>query len=309
MVIDVQDYKKTFYVGLRRKPARGARGITFGVEEGEIFGFLGPNGAGKTTTIKALLGLITPDSGKLSVLGFPSTSMGWRANVGYLPEHPTFYEFLTGHELVTWFGQLSGLSRHEAERESKRQLERVGLADAMQRRLRGYSKGMMQRAGLAQTLVGAPKLLILDEPMTGLDPIGRKEVRELILELRDEGRTVFYSTHILPDVEMTCDRVAIIADGLVQRTSALDDILSETTPGVSVSLRNVDEGLQAKLRADHPDAVWRAGQVQIEMDDIEAARLVATAAIEAGATLDKFVPHRDDLETIFVKSLGGKEAA
>lgn len=308
MVIDVRDFKKTFHVGLWRKPSRGALGISFSVSEGEIFGFLGPNGAGKTTTIKALLGLISPDEGTLSVLGHPSSSMGWRSLVGYLPEHPTFYEYLTGLELVTWFGQLSGLTRHAAEKEAKIHLARVGLGGALQRRLRGYSKGMLQRTGLAQALVGSPKLLILDEPMTGLDPIGRKEVRELILELRAEGRTVFFSTHILPDVEMTCDRVAIIAEGVVKQTGKLGEILSETTRGVSVSLMKLGDDLAARVRQVHPSAVWRGSDVQIEFDDIELARVFTGEMISGGAVLEKFQPHRDDLEAIFLKSLGGAES-
>src|SRR5262249_31921412 len=161
-----------------------AKNISFSVEPKEIFGFLGPNGAGKTTTIKALLDLIRPDSGKLTLLGHPVDSMAWRTKVGYMPEHPTFYEYLSAFEMVVWFGRLTGMTRHEAEKEAQRHLERVGLAHAMHRRLRQYSKGMLQRAGLAQALIGSPQLLILDEPMTGLDPIGRKDIRELIQELR-----------------------------------------------------------------------------------------------------------------------------
>ena len=304
MIIEVENFKKTFYVGFRRKPSHAVRGLSFSVEPGEIFGFLGPNGAGKTTTIKALLGLITPDEGKLSLAGFPSESMGWRAQVGYLPEHPTFYDFLTGRELVTWFGQLSGLGRHEAEKQAVKHLTRVGMGHALDRRLRGYSKGMFQRAGLAQALVGKPKLLILDEPMTGLDPIGRKEIRELIMELRDEGSTVFYSTHILPDVEMTCDRVAIVNQGQVYKTGRLDDILSETTRGVSVLVSGVEESFAKKSLAEHKGSTLLQGRLQVELPDEVAARAFIASATAAGGIVHKFEPHRDDLETIFVNSLG-----
>lgn len=304
-MIEVAGFKKTFYVGFRRKPSVATRDVTFSVDQGEIFGFLGPNGSGKTTTIKALLGLIRPDDGTLRLLGHASSSMGWRSQVGYLPEHPTFYEFLTGFELVTWFGQLSGLARAEAEKEAKLHLGRVGLGAAMNRRIRGYSKGMFQRAGLAQALIGSPKLLILDEPMTGLDPIGRKEIRELILELRDEGRTIFYSTHILPDVEMTCDRVAIVDKGQIKRTGKLSEILSETTRGVSVVISGVNNEYRDEILAAHSTATASASAVQVEFEDVDHARTFVADAQTHGGTLEKFEPHRDDLESIFVKSLGG----
>ena len=304
MMIEVEGFKKTFFVGLRRRPTVGARGISFSVAAKEIYGFLGPNGAGKTTTIKAMLGLIRPDEGRLRLLGHDASSMGWRAQVGYLPEHPTFYDFLSAHELVAWFGTLSGLARHEAEAQAKRHLERVGLGPAMHRRLRGYSKGMLQRAGLAQALVGNPKLLILDEPMTGLDPIGRKEIRELILELRAEGATVFYSTHILPDVEMTCDRVAIISKGAVRQTGSLKEILGASTSGVSVVVSKLSAELTAKVVERYPGSTEREGRVQVEFEDMDAARGFVTEVLAAGGVLERFEPHRGDLESIFLRALG-----
>ncbi|MCC7380260.1 MAG: ABC transporter ATP-binding protein [Deltaproteobacteria bacterium] len=306
--IDVRGFKKTFYVGVRRRASEAVQEISFRVEPGEIFGFLGPNGAGKTTTIKALLGLIRPDAGELELLGHPVRSLAWRAEVGYLPEHPNFYEYLTGLELVTWFGRLAGLSHREAERSAKRQLERVGLGAAMTRRLRGYSKGMLQRAGLAQALVGAPKLLILDEPMTGLDPIGRRDIRELILELRREGCTIFYSTHILPDVEMTCDRVAIIHQGRVQRTGLLEEILRETTRAVSVRLGGLSPAQVERLKATHTGATVAQDALQIDLPDSELARQLVAEELANGAKLLGFEPHRDDLETIFLRALGGARA-
>ncbi|MBI4817637.1 MAG: ABC transporter ATP-binding protein [Deltaproteobacteria bacterium] len=302
-VIEVKGFEKTFYVGLRRKKFEATRGITFDVHQGEVFGFLGPNGAGKTTTIKALLGLIRPDHGELSVLGVPTTSLEWRAKVGYLPEHPNFYEYLSGLELVSWFARLSGHSAHEADQEAKRQLEHVGLAYAMNRRLRSYSKGMLQRAGLAQAMVGAPSLLILDEPMTGLDPIGRKDVRELILELRSEGRTVFYSTHILPDVELTCDRVAMVSKGVVVRCGRLEDIVRETSRGFEVVLENVGEVLFTEIATQHPKTKRAGLSVEIQLETEGAARALVSLATSKGAALSRFVAHKDDLESIFVRSL------
>lgn len=307
-MLRVHALQKTFHVGLRRKPQRAVREISFEVSSGEIFGFLGPNGSGKTTTIKALLGLIRPDAGEVSILGHPPSSMAWRAQVGYMPEHPNFYEYLTGHEMVSWFGRLSGFARHEAERHARQLLERVGLGAAMHRRLRSYSKGMLQRAGLAAAMVASPRLLILDEPMTGLDPIGRREIRELILELRDEGKTIFYSTHILPDVELTCDRVSIIHQGVTKRTGRLQEILTATNKGVAVVLRALSAELMANLRARHPGAKESEGDLEVSFPELAEAQAFAAEMLGRGARLVRFEQHREDLESIFMKSLGAEEA-
>ncbi len=305
-MIHVADFKKTFYIGLRRKPFIAAEAISFEVEGGEIFGFLGPNGAGKTTTIKALLGLIRPDGGTLRIFGEPVTSLNWRQHVGYMPEHPNFYEYLTGLEMVTWFGRLAGLSRAEGETRGKRLLERVGLGGAMTRRLRSYSKGMLQRAGLAQALIGDPKLLILDEPMTGLDPVGRRDMRELILGLRSEGKTVFYSTHILPDVELTCDRVAIIHRGRTRKVGRLEDILSETNRAVTFTVAKLSDNARETFQAQFPEVKWRDGALSGEFVDTDRAQLALKAAIAAGGEILRYQPHRPDLETVFMQSLDGR---
>ena len=302
-MITVASYKKTFYVGFFRKKVEAVKNISFEVAEKEIFGFLGPNGSGKTTTIKALLGLVRPDSGTLRLLGHEIDSMEWRSQVGYMPEHPTFYEYLSAFEMVTWFGRLAGLSRHDSEREATRHLERVGLGHALHRRLRGYSKGMLQRAGLAQALIGSPKLLILDEPMTGLDPMGRKEIRELILELKSEGRTVFYSTHILPDVEMTCDRVCIVHKGETKRTGRINDILTETTRGITVAFVGVTAERAAQVMASNPSARFDRGTLELLFAHPLVARQFVQDMNAGGAMLERFEPHRENLETIFVRAL------
>ncbi len=308
-VVEVSDFRKTFYVGLRRRPFVAADGISFRVERGEIFGFLGPNGSGKTTTIKAVLGLIRPDSGELKLLGEPARSKGWRKRVGYLPEHPSFYEFLTGFELVVWFSRLAGASRHEAEQQARRALDRVSLSYAAERRLRSYSKGMLQRAGLAQAIVASPELLILDEPMTGLDPIGRRDVRELLLELRDEGRTILYSTHILPDVEMTCDRVAIIDHGKVQRVAALDEILHGSDGRVTVRLGVGSPEQIQELKTEFPKAQSGPGWLELEFGDGDEARRSLPRLQSSGAILLAFETHREALEDLFIRTLGGSSGA
>lgn len=306
LALEAKGLQKTFFLGLRRTPFQAAVDINLEVEHGEIFGFLGPNGAGKTTTIKTLLGLIRPSGGTVRILGQRPEDKGWRRSVGYMPEHPTFYDFLSGFEMVVWFGRLAGMTRHEAEQEARRLLGRVGLAHAQDRRLRSYSKGMLQRAGLAQSLIASPKLLILDEPMTGLDPIGRREIRDLILELRREGRTIFYSTHILPDVEMTCDRVAIVHRGKTVRSGRLSDILTATTQGVAVTVDPRTPELAAALAQEHPTAVARDGAIEVTFADADGARAFLIKAEGRGAHLLRFEPHRDDLEAIFLRSLGSR---
>ena len=301
-MIRVEHFRKTFRIGFRRKRSVAARDISFEVAAGEVFGFLGPNGAGKTTTIKALLNLIRADAGTLTLLGHDVRSMAWRGGVGYMPEHPNFYDYLTGFEMVVWFGRLAGLSRHEAETAARRNLDRVGLSHARDRRLRGYSKGMLQRAGLAQALMGSPKLLILDEPMTGLDPIGRRDMRDLILTLRDEGRTIFYSTHILPDVEMTCDRVSIIHQGVTQQTGRLRDFLAQTEK-VSVVVRPTTDAASG-LAERFPLLSMPDGSLSGDFEDADNARAFVVEASKLGAELVRFEPRRETLEAIFLRALG-----
>ena len=299
--VHIDGFKKTFKGSIGKKPQAAVRNITFSVAEGEIFGFLGPNGAGKTTTIKALLGLIQPDSGRLELCGFPSSSMGWRSQVGYLPEHPTFDDHFTGLELVTWFGQLGKMPKAAAQASAEKLLHDVGLGHALNRRIRSYSKGMLQRAGIAQALIGEPKLLILDEPMTGLDPIGRADVRKLLLKLKSEGKTIFYSTHILPDVEMTCDRVAIVDAGEIRRVGRLDEILNSTTRGFAVEVSGAPlervEGWASKGRLEVRE------NIRVEFDQADDAQSFVRQAVEGGARLERYEPHRDDLESIFLRSL------
>lgn len=305
-VIEVKDASKTFRTSLFKPPFRALRKVTFEVTPGEICGFLGPNGAGKTTTIKALLGMINIDAGELRLLGHAPSSPAWRPRVGYMPEHPNFYDFLSGLELVVWFGELLGLHRREAESRAHVALDRVGLGTAKSKRLRAYSKGMLQRAGLAQAIVGKPELLILDEPMTGLDPIGRKDMRELILELAAEGTTIFYSTHILPDIEQTCDRVTIIHRGETIRTATVRDLLAESVRKVSIELEGLDEDAVRSL-ADGRAAVHNEGRWTIEAGSEDEAQRLLAALSAAGGRLRRFEPHRATLEEVFVRVLGEGE--
>jgi len=292
----VKDFRPGF--GLRRK--RVLHGISFDVQEGEIFGFVGPNGAGKTTTLKILLGLIRADEGRASILGSDVGETAFRRHVGYLPENPDFYDYLTGRELLHFYARLSGVTAGQRTGRVDLLLRMVGLSHASDARLRTYSKGMLQRVGIAQALVHDPKVIFLDEPMSGLDPIGRKDVRDLILRLRNEGKTVFMNTHILPDVEMTCDRVAIIVNGRIRHEGAIDRILADNERESDLVLANLppeipgqlEEVFGAKLRG-HGDRV----EVRVREKDVQG---VLQSALAVGAQVISVTPQRLSLESIFL---------
>jgi len=221
--IRIRDLRKRFRLGFIPKTREILKGITFSVREGEIFGYLGPNGAGKTTTIKCLLGLIRPDAGTVEIFGRSHLSPRSREPLGFLPENPYFYDYLSAREFLAFTADLFGLERREKEGRIARLLKLVGLERAADLPLRKYSRGMLQRAGLAQSLINDPKLVILDEPLGGMDPLGRKEIRDIIVRFKDEGKTVFFTSHILQDIEMICDRVAIIVGGRIVKEGDLAD--------------------------------------------------------------------------------------
>ena len=293
-VIAVRNLAKTFALGFFRRKVPAVRGIRFEVRRGEIFGFLGPNGAGKTTTIKMLMGLIHPTPGpdvRCEVLGRPVPDVRAKARVGFLPESPWFYDYLTGEELLDVMGRLFGLPAAERRARADRLLDRVGLASARRLPLRKYSKGMLQRIGLAQALINEPELVVLDEPMSGLDPIGRKEIRDLITSLRDEGRTVFFSTHILADAELICDRCAILVGGKLRDVGPLDQLLSPRLLHTEVVLAEEGEKREHRL----PDGA-----------DVER---FLSMAIGRGAQVVSVNPRRERLEDLFVREVELNAAA
>ena len=226
-VLEVEGLFKTFRVGFFRKRVDAVRGVRFDVREGEIFGLLGPNGAGKTTTLKVMMGLIAPTKGAIRIFGRSCAEPSARRDVGFLPENPYFHEYLTPRELLEFYGRLVGLGGGELRRQRDALIEQVGLADAATRPLRKFSKGMLQRIGIAQALIGDPKLLVFDEPMSGLDPIGRKFVADLIEDLHRRGKTILFSSHILSDVERLCDRVVILNRGVVAAEGRLADLVGK----------------------------------------------------------------------------------
>ncbi len=306
IVIQAQELAKTFRLGFRRKRVEALRGATFSVRRGEIFGFLGPNGAGKTTSIKVLVGLLRPTTGQCSLFGRPAGEIEARRRLGYLPESPYFYDHLLPMEFMDLCGRLRGLSAAVREKRSKELLEQVGLTHALDRPLRKFSKGMVQRIGLAQALIADPELLILDEPMTGLDPIGRKEVRDLIVSLNDRGKTIFFSSHILADVEMICHRVAIVNEGKVVDEGSLSELLSPDVRLVDISLTQVSDPLAEEL-GELAHTLKREGDhYHLTVRGEDEADAVLRLAVRGDARVLAVLPKRETLEGLFVRRALGR---
>ncbi len=300
-LIRVERLRKVFRHGFWLKRVEAVKGISFEVVRGEIFGFLGPNGAGKTTTIKMLTGLIRATSGSASVFGEPIPSARAMQRVGFLPENPYVYPFLTPAEFVEMCGRLSGLSGKAARDRTRQVLDQTGVLYAADRPVRRLSKGMLQRTGLAAALVADPELLILDEPMSGLDPVGRKEVRDLIIEERRAGRTIFFSTHILSDVETLCDRVTILRQGEVVVSGQLGDLLRREVQRTDVVLSGDDaEFERACAEAGHD--THRVGErLVVAIEGKTRVNELLERALAAGLTVHEVTPRSETLEDLFVR--------
>ena len=307
-VVDTEGLTKDFLTGFwRPRPHRGLDGLSLHIPEGGVFGLLGPNGAGKSTTLKLLVNLLWPTAGRAQVLGKPPGDVAARRRLGFLPEHPTFYDQLSAEELLTYFAGLFGYPPAERRARAARALDRVGLGADRRRPLRQYSKGMVQRVGIAQALVNDPALVILDEPMSGLDPIGRREVRELILELRDEGRTVLFSSHILSDAELLCSRVAILARGRLVASGTLAELTAgDGASGAARGWEIVAARMSPALIDLMKPRVRRAtaiadGRYSLELGpDVRPEPFVAELAA-AGAALVSVAPLRTTLEDVFLE--------
>jgi ABC-2 type transport system ATP-binding protein len=311
-LIDVKHLKKTFTTGLFvRKKVEAVKDVSFDVVRGEIFGFLGPNGAGKTTTIKMLTGLIEPTSGEAYLMGVRVPSAEARAKIGFLPENPYVYPYLTPREFVEMCGQLSGMRGAKLAKRTMEVLDKVGIAYAADRQVRRLSKGMLQRTGLAAALISDPEMLILDEPMSGLDPVGRKEVRDLIFAERDVGRTIFFSTHILSDVEAMCDRVTILRTGEVVVSGEIRELLRGDVLRTEVFLASVSDELRERLAKggtgetdeDRFDAKLtdRPGVVVVEVVGEAHVQKVIALAMAGGARVVEVAPRRETLEDLFMQ--------
>lgn len=307
MVIRTDALTKDFTAGFwRPRPARALDALTIDVQPGEVFGLLGPNGAGKTTTLKLLLQLLFPTSGRAEILGAPAGDVAVRRRIGYLPEHPYFYDYLTAEELLEYFGRLFDLDPVARRKRASALLDEVGIGAERRRPLRKFSKGMLQRVGLAQAMLNDPELLILDEPMSGLDPIGRRDVRQLIARLHAEGRTILFSSHILGDAEALCSRVAILSKGRLAAAGPMRELLSEHVRGWELLVRNLSDGARTALASraaslsQLPDGVW-----QIVLPASAAPEPVIAELAASGASLVSATPQIETLEDVFVRSTGG----
>jgi len=300
IILRVDGLAKTFRKPFTGKKVEAVRGVSFEVARGEIFGFLGPNGSGKTTTIKMLTGLISATRGSATLFGHAVPSPDAMARVGFLPENPYIYPYLTPREFVSLCGRLSGLGGAKLAQRVEEVIAAAGVTHAIDRAVRTLSKGMTQRVGLAAAMVHEPELLMLDEPMSGLDPVGRKEVRDLIVEEKRRGRTVFFSSHILSDVEMLCDRVCILRSGEVALSGLIHDLLGGARR-IEVALAGVDAAL-ARALAEEGHAGSRAGDLLIfELADDAAVRALIERAWSAGARVESVTPKRETLENLFVR--------
>ena len=299
--IEILGLEKTYMVGFwRKRPKRALQPLHLTVEDGEIFGFLGPNGAGKTTTLKMLMGLVFPTAGTARILGKEWTDPEVKAQIGFLPEQPYFYDYLTAHELLEYYGQLSGVPARDRKSRVEEVLQRVGLTDIKGIQLRKFSKGMLQRAGIAQAILHNPKLVFLDEPMSGLDPLGRRDVRDLIQQLQQEGKTIFFSTHILSDAEALCDRVAIINKGELRGVGAVEELTKSVQgkvelvwAGTQVPASMKALGAEFHVTGDTVRAVIAENQQDTAIDALRREHL----------RLISITPLRTSLESYFVEKL------
>jgi ABC-2 type transport system ATP-binding protein len=302
-IVRTEHLTKDFPAGFwRSRPHRALDDVSIEVPEGGVFGLLGPNGAGKSTTLKLLVGLLRPTAGRAEVFGRAPRDAASRARVGFLPENPSFYDELTAEELLTYFGGLCGYRGGDRADRAARALDLVGLGDDRRRRLRTYSKGMVQRVGIAQALVNDPALVMLDEPMSGLDPAGRHDVRQIVLGLRDEGRTVVFSSHILPDAELLCTRVGILAKGRVVAAGGLSELMAGTSRGWEV----IVDGLSDEAASRAGGRVRRITRIadrrySLEIESgVRPETLIADLAA-SGASLVSVTPVRATLEEFFLQ--------
>ncbi len=299
------DLTKDYAVGFwRKRPYRALDRLTLTVEPGEVFGFLGPNGAGKTTTLKLLMRLVYPTSGDAELLGRPVGDRATRRRIGYLPENPYFYDYLTAEELLQYFAGLFGYGAADCRLRATHLLDEVGIGAERRLQLRKFSKGMLQRVGIAQALVNDPELVIFDEPMSGLDPLGRRDVRALILRLRDRGCTVFFSSHVLSDAEALCSRVAILAKGRLLTQGRLNEMLAFQAHGWELVAEHVNDAAARLLEARARRVVRISeGRFQAELPLEPGPEHVLAELTSAGAALVSLNPLRQTLEDVFVQQV------
>ncbi|MFS8086444.1 MAG: ABC transporter ATP-binding protein [Acidobacteriota bacterium] len=300
--IEIDNLTKDYEVGFwRKRKVRALDGLSLKVEQGQIFGFLGANGAGKTTTLKLLMRLIFPTGGTARILDCEISDVSMHGRIGYLPENPYFYDYLTAREFLNYCGQLFGQDGNTRKRRTEGLLAQVNLEKkSWDRQLRKFSKGMLQRVGLAQALVNDPEIVFLDEPMSGLDPVGRREVRDLIASLRTQGKTVFMCSHILSDIEVLCDSVAILKHGRLAHAGSLDDVRARETSLVEIIATGADEATLKQHLGNSAIVTTTASGLRIEVSSEEGVDAVIAALRKANGKLLSVQPVRQSLEELFL---------
>jgi ABC-2 type transport system ATP-binding protein len=296
---------KEYRVGFGRRSVMALDHLDLEIEEGEVFGFLGHNGAGKTTTIKLLMGLVYPTSGEVWILDRSIRDVAVKQYIGFLPESPYFYEYLTAEEFLVFYGQLFGIGGLKLAKKIDELLELVSMTDARHRPLRKFSKGMLQRIGIAQALINDPRLVILDEPMSGLDPIGRRDVRDIILRLKHEGKTIFFSSHILPDVEMICDRIGILVNGRLKAVGTVQELAgASSVNSIELVVEDVSEAVLEEIRDLAATVMRRGNQVLIKLDDEERVNSLLDLILKQKGRVVSLTPHKRSLEDLFLTESG-----
>lgn len=290
-------------LGLKDRKNRALKDLTMTVEQGEIFGLIGHNGAGKTTAIKILMGIHFPTSGSAKIMGKPIGDPQTRSRVGFLPENPYFYDYLRGWEFLDFYGQLYKIPKKKRRKKIEELLDLVGLNHAENLPLRGYSKGMNQRIGLAQTLLNDPDLVVLDEPQSGLDPMGRKDVRDIILSLRDQGKTVMFSSHILQDAELICDRVAVLTRGELVAIGHLSELLSEQVNEWEIVVRGIDEAKIKEWQPKMKSLIESKGEWLCIVETEDLANEIIRYTLDHGGKLISLTPRKQTLEDYFISQL------
>lgn len=299
-VIRTEGLRKVYVTGLLRRRHVALDGLDLEVHRGEVFGFIGHNGAGKTTAIKILMGLNFATSGRAFLLGRPHDDPGVKARIGFLPERPYFYEYLTAAEFLDFYGRLFKLPAGPRRRRIDELLRAVDLEGARDTQLRRFSKGMLQRVGVAQALINDPDLVVLDEPMSGLDPMGRSLIRDVIAGLKAAGKTVFFSTHILSDVEAICDRVAMLARGRLIESGRVEDLLAPRTRYVEVQVDRLEGPVLERVGTLATAVEHRAARTLVRVADGSVAQTLLRLLLEAGVTVHEVAPRRETLEELFV---------
>ncbi|MGD9519790.1 MAG: ABC transporter ATP-binding protein [Armatimonadota bacterium] len=284
----------------------GVEDLTLEVEEGQIFGLVGPNGSGKTTTLKLLLGLVFPTRGSAQVLGFPIGHPAYKERIGFLPEGPYFYDHVTAPELLRFYGGLFGMGGSALERRIQELLELVGMWDRRHIRVRNYSRGMLQRVGVAQALINDPDLIFLDEPTSGLDPIGAMQIREVIQRVRDQGKTVFLCSHLLKEMEPLCDNIAILNRGRLVTVGSVDELLAGQSGHYRLRAGGITDDIAERVRAFAVEVKIEGGEMDASFADQKLASQAVHMVVEAGGTVRELIPMRRSLEEVFIDAVGGE---